>query len=833
MLAPISGTRRDGGSSFRALKNYLGFKKNQETGEMVCRSELLISESLLSERTAQAEMRAVASENLRIKDPVYHYQLCWQENEFPEKDQWRAAAEKSIRALGFEEHQYIIAPHSDTDHFHVHVMVNRVHPDTYRAHYPEFSKRTLDQAIREIEAEQGWKESKGLFRWDREQGRAIQNTREEMLAAESPDPYAGDKKANKLETHTDTESLEAYAKARPAKEIAALMKSGRKVDWPEIHSVLAKHGLELERGDKSGYKVRAVGTELRAKASSVFRETFAGKENRARLEKLEGWEAKADVKPSRTTEIYKSRPIKRDPGERAERREQRADERKALNDAYRVYKSGIQTDQKARVDSMRVQLKQITVAYCQERAAIRSGGGSMKRPAERKAALSLAAMRVATERADLQGQLKDARAATILMSYRDWVTEQAEKNGNRAAVGQLRGFAYSEQRIAAKVPAASIVIESSEEDFKSTDYRPLERQDLRAEVHRNGDVQYFQGREALLIDQGSKISLLQQSESAYVAALQLGQTKFGHRLHVTGTEAEKKAFALAAAKHDLRVEFTDDRMNVWMREATLPSAPVDKERPEQPRKLNSASEPPEPLFLWPASLRVLLLQANTGEGRIQELLSMVKHERPFQTEIGGIPVHYRESEMGKEQGLALYLRVTPQQRQETLNRLAIDEKVIQRQQAFWVEQQAARKRIKPENWARLSPSERETLIDAQVQQARSQKERANRQLQPPSREALDTQLRTIAQTKATYPSGEIRSLEEVAQRRKDLHLRPEREITGRVLGYTQGNEEALFQRIGGGLVRLDMRGKELLAIGKEISYDTISLSVSFGRELEL
>ena len=246
----------------------------------------------ISEQTAQAEMRAVASENLRIKDPVYHYQLCWQENAFPEKDQWRAAAEKSIRALGFEEHQYIIAPHNDTDHFHVHVMVNRVHPDTYRAHYPEFSKRSLDQAIREIEAEQGWKESKGLFRWDREQGRAIQNTREEMLAAESPETYAGDKKANKLETHTDTESLEAYAKARPAKEVAGLMKSGRKVDWSEIHSVLAKHGLELERGDKSGYKVRAVGTELRVKASSVFRETFAGKENRARLEKLEGWEAR-------------------------------------------------------------------------------------------------------------------------------------------------------------------------------------------------------------------------------------------------------------------------------------------------------------------------------------------------------------------------------------------------------------------------------------------------------------------------------------------------------------------------------------------------------------
>ncbi len=115
------------------------------------------------------------------------------------------------------------------------------------------------------------------------------------------------------------------------------------------------------------------------------------------------------------------------------------------------------------------------------------------------------------------------------------------------------------------------VIESSEDSFTSTGYRPMNGKDLSVKVYRNGDVQYFHERKALFIDQGSKISLLQQSEIAYVAALQFGQTKFGFRLQVTGTDAEKKAFTLAAAKHDLKVEFTDDRMNVWMREAALPT----------------------------------------------------------------------------------------------------------------------------------------------------------------------------------------------------------------------------------------------------------------------
>ena len=322
--------------------------------------------------------------------------------------------------------------------------------------------------------------------------------------------------------------------------------------------MLAKHGLEIERGDKSGYKVRAVGTELRVKASAVFRETFAGKENRARLEKLEGWESRAEMKPAQKAEVYKPRPLKRDPAERAERREQRADERRALKEAYGAYKSGIQVDQKAKTDSVRAALREITVSYRRERAAIR-GAESIKAPADRKAALSLAAMKVAIDRAGLQAQLREARAEHTSMSYRDWVTEQAQKTGNRAAIGQLRGFSFSERRIAGKLPATSIIIESPDENFTSTDYQPLNRSDIRGSIHRNGDVQYFQDGKVLFIDQGGKISLLQQSETAYVAALQLGQAKFGSRLHVTGTDSERKAFAIAAAKHDIRVQFTDDR----------------------------------------------------------------------------------------------------------------------------------------------------------------------------------------------------------------------------------------------------------------------------------
>jgi hypothetical protein len=564
VLAPISGSRRDGGSSFRALKTYLGYKKDTKTGELIRRSELVISDALLDENTAQAEMKAVASENLRVKDPVYHYQLCWQEGERPSKVQWTEAAEKSIRSLGFQEHQYIIAPHTDTDHFHVHIMLNRVHPETYRAHYPAFSKRTLDQTIREIEAEHGWKESKGLFRWDSEQRRAIQNTPSEMRAAQRERAYTGsDKKANKLEAHTDTESLEAYAKDGPAKELAELIKNNKSATWTDIHALMAKYGLEIERGDKGGYKVRAMDTELRVKASSAFRETFAGRVNRMRLEELRGWGSKADAKP---LEVYKPRPLKRNPTERTEKREQRADERRALRRDYEAYRGELQSAQRTRLASGRTQLKEITASHREHRNSVRQTGSSLT-TAERKAALSLLALKAATDRGTIQIRLRDDRVATQWKSYRDWVTDQAQK-GQPAAISQLRGFLYAEKRPASRSALPAIlVIESPDTEFRSTFHRhPLGQLDYVVD-RRNGDVRYGRAGELLFIDQGNKISLFQENEVAYVAALQLGQTKFGYRLHVTGSVDTKKAFALAAAKHNLRVEFTDGQMNDWVREA--------------------------------------------------------------------------------------------------------------------------------------------------------------------------------------------------------------------------------------------------------------------------
>ncbi|HGP2816827.1 TPA: relaxase/mobilization nuclease domain-containing protein, partial [Salmonella enterica] len=83
--------------------------------------------------TAAEEMEYTARQARYAKDdtdPVFHYILSWQAHESPRPEQIYDSVRHTLKALGLPEHQYVSAVHTDTDNLHVHVAVNRVHPDT-------------------------------------------------------------------------------------------------------------------------------------------------------------------------------------------------------------------------------------------------------------------------------------------------------------------------------------------------------------------------------------------------------------------------------------------------------------------------------------------------------------------------------------------------------------------------------------------------------------------------------------------------------------------------------------------------------------------------------
>lgn len=54
----------------------------------------------------------------------------WQSHESPRPEQIYDSVRHTLKSLGLADHQYVSAVHTDTDNLHVHVAVNRVHPET-------------------------------------------------------------------------------------------------------------------------------------------------------------------------------------------------------------------------------------------------------------------------------------------------------------------------------------------------------------------------------------------------------------------------------------------------------------------------------------------------------------------------------------------------------------------------------------------------------------------------------------------------------------------------------------------------------------------------------
>lgn len=77
-----------------------------------------------------------------LQTPVYCYSLAWHPSENPTKAEQLKAVQETLKRLGVADRQAVVIGHNDTDHTHVHVMVNRVCSKTGRA-----SKMGNDQLI--------------------------------------------------------------------------------------------------------------------------------------------------------------------------------------------------------------------------------------------------------------------------------------------------------------------------------------------------------------------------------------------------------------------------------------------------------------------------------------------------------------------------------------------------------------------------------------------------------------------------------------------------------------------------------------------------------------
>jgi len=133
--------------------------------------------------------------------------LAWAPGETPSREEMTAAADDFLCAMGWHQHQAVYVAHSDTAHPHLHIILNRVHPDT---------GRTIND----------WQEWKRAQRWalayERGQGPVLCKGRALRYEGGTPPAPAGrpHRQARLLASYPDTDRT-AVARAHRAEGRAA------------------------------------------------------------------------------------------------------------------------------------------------------------------------------------------------------------------------------------------------------------------------------------------------------------------------------------------------------------------------------------------------------------------------------------------------------------------------------------------------------------------------------------------------------------------------------------------------------------------------------------
>jgi hypothetical protein len=689
MIVKVQPSRKHA-SSFKRLREYLTQERDADTGELVLRGDVVLSWNLLSFDTAAGEMQGVASLNDRCKDAVCHYELSWPPGERPTRPQWTDSAVQTLKALGYENHQYMIVAHDDKKHFHIHIMVNKVHPQTLRASTPYRNWLALDAAARVLEAKYGWAHTPGMTRWDEQAKQAVPVSRSERIALRSTreQPTGA---AAQFEHYQDQESFQSYVRREVAPSVRKLL-ARQDVTWDHMHHLLSKAHLKLEKGELGGYTVLAIDHNIRVKAADVFRNNFAGKINRQATEKALGAWAPASTSGYEAHQHgaqHAAQHNARNSALREERKAQRRRDRDALMDEYNRYRNRRREMCKAFTTDGRESRHYILDVLREQKREIRAS--ALPWP-DKKVLLSQAVAQSVLEVRSLKLSIQRRRQEAFPKDLRSWVADRAGEGDARAAA-QLRGWRYADQRnqrrLNARLESDALHIEPPPEDNRKSDWAEFVQQRLaiqqRQQVLANqiaatriwtinrktGDVSYMLNGSVSVIDRGRLVTVLNQDEAAIVFGLEMAVQKYGSRIACTGSDEWKWMVTMCAVKHGIFVQFTDPEMQGAFHQEQLFANPLQL----RAARLHSIetrlrTEETEELILTDetdARLLLSCLQPAAQSRQLLEILKASQQPEPKANVGGDLTIALIMSSTGQQ---AFKVSIHEGKRQEIIERIA-------------------------------------------------------------------------------------------------------------------------------------------------------------------
>ena len=507
MIAKRAARRNDGRSSFGKLARYILAERGGAAAQRDARATNCGAESV---DTALAAIAATQALNTRTRnDKTYHLIVSFRAGENPAPHELAIIEASLCGAIGLGDHQRLSVLHEETGNPHLHVAINKIHPETLRAVEPYYDHRALGAACEQLERRFG----------------LARDNHAPRVGLSKPPARAADMRA-----HAGLESFSEWTRGHAPGLRDAI---GRAATWDEAHTALARFDIELRpRGAGLALAARSHGATV--KASAVDR-AFSYAALTARFGPYAAREAA--TAPIAPEFAYAAAPDQRPPTLWAEYQAARALSR----DAKAPVLARARADRETAAASIRAD-------FDARRARVRADP-LLSRRAKRGTYIELATQRAsayASARMECKQAITDAHRRHRLKPWQDWLIDRALE-GDKRALRTLRSRVRSRGTEAFGLSGGP----GGDEHAVHPDLRPR--------VLGNGDILYTIDGQRVR-DTGSEIRVDSTAAPAIAAALELARRKWPGPLALAGGETFRDAVAQTAAASPTPVAFADPQI---------------------------------------------------------------------------------------------------------------------------------------------------------------------------------------------------------------------------------------------------------------------------------
>ena len=208
------------------------------------------------------EMISLSQESVHSKMPVSHWVFSWQEHEQLTRAQVDELVDIFLERMGWATIKRCTDCNYNTENYHVHIAVNRMHPLTLKVVQPHkgFDLEEAHKIVAVVEQKQGWVSEQNTRYTVLENGELARNRRPKSVQprqeAVAVEQASGEKSAQRIAQERGHDIIKSAA------------------TWTELHQKLAEKGLRFEQ--KGSGAIVFVG-DIAVKASSVDRNFSMGK----------------------------------------------------------------------------------------------------------------------------------------------------------------------------------------------------------------------------------------------------------------------------------------------------------------------------------------------------------------------------------------------------------------------------------------------------------------------------------------------------------------------------------------------------------------------------